>query len=143
MGFVIGDGDNLNFLKGSRHDWFKQRLDYCGEAARTKGRDSAAYLTQDCFPLIWTVSPTILKDAPDMLRWYYDASYETGQDFFTLPPSGDLYAYPGKSLIWPHSPPTFRVHDSCPVPVFTSLPCVCAFAFDLYPYGRLRYDARS
>ena len=32
--------------------------------------------------------------APGMLRWYYDQALKTGSDFFMLPPSGELYAYP-------------------------------------------------
>ena len=48
-----------------------------------------------CFPLTWTLSPRTLHLAPDWLRWYYNKSSTTGADYFTLPPSGDLYAYPG------------------------------------------------
>lgn len=29
-----------------------------------------------------------------MLRWYFAQSHQTGHDFFALPPSGHLYAYP-------------------------------------------------
>ena len=33
--------------------------------------------------------------APDLLTWYYNQSLATGSDYFVLPPSGHLYAYPG------------------------------------------------
>jgi len=29
-----------------------------------------------------------------MFKYFYDAALETGRDFFSLPPSGDLYSYP-------------------------------------------------
>lgn len=47
-----------------------------------------------CFPLLWTISPRVLLAAPDMARWYYNQSYITKHDYFVLPPSGHLYAYP-------------------------------------------------
>ena len=28
--------------------------------------------------------------------WYYDGALKTGHDYFVLPPSGDLYSYPGQ-----------------------------------------------
>ena len=28
--------------------------------------------------------------------WYYDGALKTGNDYFVLPPSGDLYSYPGQ-----------------------------------------------
>ena len=49
-----------------------------------------------CFPLIWSISPHPLYIAPLMLAWYYNQSYKTGNDYFTLPPSGHLYAYPSE-----------------------------------------------
>jgi len=48
------------------------------------------------FPVVWTMSPKLLVDAPEWITWYYDMARQTGQDFFILPPSGDLYAYPGQ-----------------------------------------------
>jgi hypothetical protein len=29
-----------------------------------------------------------------VLQWYYSSSHQTGKDYFILPPSGHLYAYP-------------------------------------------------
>ena len=40
------------------------------------------------------MSSHLLKLAPGMLRWYYDQAVKTGADYFMLPPSGELYAYP-------------------------------------------------
>lgn len=86
MAFVVGDGDNLNFLKGSRKDWIKQRVGYCAKDPSYK----------NCFPLLWSISPQTLHLAPDMLVWYYNQSYMTKNDYFVLPPSGDLYSYPSE-----------------------------------------------
>lgn len=47
-----------------------------------------------CFPLTWSMSPQLTHLAPDWLNWYYAYAQETTKDFFVLPPSGDLYAYP-------------------------------------------------
>jgi hypothetical protein len=82
VAFVVGDGDNIGYMTTTRHDWFRQRLALCQSG-------SAA-----CPPLTWTISPHLTRLAPDLLRWYYDRSHETGHDYFTLPPSGHLYAYP-------------------------------------------------
>ena len=49
-----------------------------------------------CFPLLWTASPQLLHLAPDWLQWYYAGARRTGHDYFVLPPSGDLYSYPGE-----------------------------------------------
>jgi hypothetical protein len=80
--FLAGDGDNIAFMMTTRHDWFRQRLDEC---AKAEG---------NCPPLTWTISPHLALIAPDLLRWYYERSHETGKDYFALPPSGHLYAYP-------------------------------------------------
>ena len=84
ISIVLGDGDNIGFVKGSRRGWMTDRVSKC-----------AADPANGCFPLTWTLSPRTLHLAPDWLRWYYDKSVMTGADYFTLPPSGDLYAYPG------------------------------------------------
>jgi len=84
MVFVVGDGDNVNFMKGSRQDWIKKRVKYCAADPSYK----------NCFPLLWSVSPQTLHLAPDMLKWYYNQSHLTKNDYFVLPPSGDLYSYP-------------------------------------------------
>ena len=82
VAFLVGDGDNIGYMTGTRHDWFRQRLDDCATP------DSA------CPPLTWTISPHLARIAPDLLRWYYDQSHKTKNDYFALPPSGHLYAYP-------------------------------------------------
>lgn len=81
---IVGDGDNLSFLKRSRREWMLERVDRCRADPSYKG----------CFPLVWTLSPQTLHAAPDWARWYFNKSYTTGHDYFALPPSGDLYAYP-------------------------------------------------
>jgi len=83
MTFILGDGDNVAFMKGSRRGWMKERLDSCKES------DACSY------PLVWSMSPHLLYMGPTMLEWYYSQANLTGQDVFALPPSGHLYAYPG------------------------------------------------
>ena len=83
MTFILGDGDNIAFMKGGRRGWMEERLQICEERG---GCD---------FPLVWTISPHLLYMGPDYLTWYYSKANETGQDVFVLPPSGHLYAYPG------------------------------------------------
>lgn len=85
IAFIVGDGDNVAYLKGARRKWMRDRVNRCAKDPSYQG----------CFPLVWTISPAILTIAPGMLRWYFNQSYLTGNDFFCLPPSGDLYAYPG------------------------------------------------
>lgn len=78
IGLVVGDGDNIGMVRSSRKDWMQQRVDQGGD-----------------FPLMWSMSPHLLHLAPDMLRWYYEQATRGAQrDYFVLPPSGHLYAYP-------------------------------------------------
>lgn len=81
VAFVVGDGDNIAYMLSTRREWFRQRLAACASGA-------------PCPSLSWTISPHLAQVAPDVLRWYYDRSHETGHDYFALPPSGHLYAYP-------------------------------------------------
>ena len=81
VAFVVGDGDNIAYVTSTRHDWFARRVEECRSGS-------------PCPPLTWTLSPHLTRLAPDLLRWYYDQSHETGRDHFALPPSGHLYAYP-------------------------------------------------
>lgn len=84
MAFVIGDGDNVAFMRGSRAQWMEQRLSHCRNGSGS------------CFPLLWSASPQLLHLAPDWLRWFYNISYQTQHDYFVLPPSGDTYSYPSQ-----------------------------------------------
>ena len=49
-----------------------------------------------CFPLLWSLSPQLQHLSPDWLRWYFKQAHLTHNDWFVLPPSGDLYSYPGQ-----------------------------------------------
>lgn len=82
VAFVVGDGDNVQFLMATRNVWLEQRLTDCARP------DSP------CAPLTWSLSPHLPRLAPDVLEWYYAKLRQTGKDFFILPPSGHLYAYP-------------------------------------------------
>lgn len=82
VAFIVGDGDNISFMLGARVEWLRQRAEACRAGA------------ESCPPLTWTVSPHLARIAPDVLQWYYAMSRETGNDYFMLPPSGHLYAYP-------------------------------------------------
>ena len=83
IGLVIGDGDNVNFIKGSRASWMNERISKCESG-------------QTCFPLIWTLSPALRYLAPDWARWFFEQANRTGSDYFILPPSGHTYSYPGQ-----------------------------------------------
>ncbi|MFP4502560.1 MAG: hypothetical protein ACLFTT_16310 [Candidatus Hydrogenedentota bacterium] len=82
VAFIVGDGDNIAFMLGMRVAWLRQRAEAC------RGGDNS------CPPLTWTISPHLARIAPDVLQWYYTMGRETGNDYFMLPPSGHLYAYP-------------------------------------------------
>jgi hypothetical protein len=82
VAFVIGDGDNIDYMLSTRREWLQQRVASCQAAGAT------------CPPLTWSISSHLTRLAPDVLRWYYDQSRRTGRDYFALPPSGHLYAYP-------------------------------------------------
>jgi hypothetical protein len=95
--FIVGDGDNIQYMKGTRVDWMKERQNYC----------KLSFLVEKqrrCFPLSWTMSSHLANIAPDILRWYiaqsssskyYNDDSTTSLDTFILPPSGHLYSYPG------------------------------------------------
>ena len=72
---------------GGRRGWMLDRIQECEENG--PGCD---------YPLSWSISPHLLYLAPDWLHWYYQLANQTGHDVFVLPPSGHLYAYPGKLL---------------------------------------------
>lgn len=82
VAFVVGDGDNVSYIMRSRNEWLRQRLEDCEQVVNS------------CEPLTWSISPHLPYLAPDVLQWYYESSYQTGKDYFILPPSGHLYAYP-------------------------------------------------
>lgn len=82
VAFVVGDGDNVNYIMTSRKEWLRQRLADCEKTENS------------CAPLTWSISPHLPRIAPDVLEWYYASSKKTGKDYFILPPSGHLYAYP-------------------------------------------------
>jgi hypothetical protein len=83
VAFVVGDGDNVAYIMSTRRQWLTERMAHCEE------------VPDECAPLTWSISPHLPKLAPDVLEWYYASALRTGHDYFTLPPSGHLYAYPG------------------------------------------------
>ncbi|GBG30253.1 Hypothetical Protein FCC1311_064732 [Hondaea fermentalgiana] len=83
VAIVYGDMDNLDFVQGFAREHMRTREARCAAARET------------CFPLTWTLSPNLLRLAPDLLRWYMSAGERSGNDWFIFPPSGTLYAYPG------------------------------------------------
>jgi hypothetical protein len=83
IAFLIGDGDNVDYIQGGRMRWMNERTAQCDDPKR------------GChFPLLWTMSPHILKLSPAYFHWYNAQLLRTKLDRFALPPSGDLYAYP-------------------------------------------------
>ena len=102
IAFLIGDGDNVAYLKHSRRDWITERLQRCANnsssSKNSKGGDSNGSGGRDgsaCpYPLLWTMSPHVTHLAPDWAQWYAQQLLKTKTDNFALPPSGHLYAYP-------------------------------------------------
>lgn len=94
LSLVMGDGDNIQFLKAARRDWMMERVSRCPSSTNKKAMSKNGGNDLDCFPLTWSISPHIWQHAPDIARWYYTQAATTGHDYFMLPPSGDLYSYP-------------------------------------------------
>lgn len=82
VAFVVGDGDNVSFMMNARREWILERLEFCQQDENS------------CAPLTWSISPHLPWLAPDVIEWYYNTAAQTGNDYFLLPPSGHLYAYP-------------------------------------------------
>ena len=102
IAFLIGDGDNVAYLKNSRRDWITNRLKACNGTACS-------------YPLLWTMSPHVLHLAPDWAQWYAQQLLKTKTDRFALPPSGHLYACESALTALsisrpPPPPPTLCVH---------------------------------
>ncbi len=87
VAFIVGDGDNVRFIMTTRNVWLRQRLADCEVTG------------SPCAPITWSISPQLPDLAPDVLAWYYELSHQTGSDYFTLPPSGSLYAYPSSLFV--------------------------------------------
>ncbi len=83
VSFVVGDGDNLEMVKGSRRQWMAQRVANWTSASPLR------------FPITWTLSPRALQ-FPALGNWFFEQAAKTRADAFVLPPSGDLYAYPSE-----------------------------------------------
>ncbi|MBK7977809.1 MAG: hypothetical protein IPK07_32690 [Deltaproteobacteria bacterium] len=82
VAFVVGDGDNVQYILDARSQWLRDRLVECERDRRL------------CAPITWSISPHLARLAPDVLEWYFARTRETGHDYFMLPPSGYLYSYP-------------------------------------------------
>ena len=81
ISFVVGDGDAL-YEYGNMKKEMERRVKYCSEDP------------DSCFPLIWTMSPQLIKSSAPWIKWFYEQALKTGKDYFILPPSGDTYSYP-------------------------------------------------
>ena len=82
VALVVGDGDSIRHMEMYSRVFFLDRVARCN--ADPKG----------CFPLLWSLSPQLMRLAPDWLRWYYAQASLTKHDYFVLPASGDVYSYP-------------------------------------------------
>ena len=83
LALVVGDGDSVSKLKTNRFAWMQQRVAMCRANASA------------CFPLVWSFSPMLVRHVAPVARWYWAQAAATGRDYFSLPPSGHTYAYPG------------------------------------------------
>ena len=52
VAFLVGDGDNVAYLKSSRREWISNRLAMCKQRSPADGKCA--------YPLLWTMSPHIL-----------------------------------------------------------------------------------
>ena len=86
IAIVVGDGDSIKHMKGGTRDFLLDRVHRC----------TAKPGYRDCFPLLWSLSPQLQHLSPDWMHWYYSQARLTARDYFVLPPSGDLYSYPGQ-----------------------------------------------
>lgn len=59
ISLLVGDGDNIAFMRGGRRGWMRDRLAYCQE------QDGGACTV----PLVFTMSPHLTHLAPDWLHW--------------------------------------------------------------------------
>ena len=91
VAFTIGDGDNVQYVQNSRADWMKQRAARCAAGGGPANRTA-------CYPLLWSLSPALIRLSPDWARWFFATARSNGADWFVLPPSGDTYAYPSKQV---------------------------------------------
>lgn len=93
--FVVGDGDDIFFLTDHRTDWFRQRVAHCRRdgCSKTENAGTTAAAAAEA-ALTWAISSHLIEMALSILQWYYARSRETKRDYFLLPLSGHLYAYP-------------------------------------------------
>jgi hypothetical protein len=85
--------DNINFVQTFGMDHMRYRSDVC---ANENSSSNSSSNSKKCFPLSWTLSPNLVEFSPEMMRWYFNRSTASkGRDWFVMPPSGTLYAYPG------------------------------------------------
>jgi len=89
LSLIIGDGDNIDYIKSTRRTWMEDRVSRCNVTNIDDNDDKKL-----CFPLLWSISPHLLYIAPTILKWYHQQMKLTQKDYFVLPPSGDLYSYP-------------------------------------------------
>jgi len=61
ISFLVGDGDNVAYIKGSRRQWISQRVTMCQNATEAAKHCS--------YPLLWTMSPHVLHLAPGWAEW--------------------------------------------------------------------------
>ena len=87
IAFIMGDGDNVEYIQHSRAAMMRDRASRCAAGG------GAANATA-CFPLLWSINPNLQRMAPDWLKWYWKIANITQRDYFVLPPSGDTYSYP-------------------------------------------------
>ena len=69
--FIVGDGDNLEILRGRNLSWLLGRQRRCESST--------------CFPLVWSFSPQAIRVMPEFARHAYGVAAATGSDFFNLP----------------------------------------------------------
>ena len=117
VAFVIGDGDNVQYVQNSRAGMMRDRTARCAAGG-------GASNVSACFPLLWSLSPATLHLAPDWTRWYFNTSYKTRADWFVLPPSGDTYSYPSQQSAADQATFVSRTEEDCRLMNTRSVQCL-------------------
>ena len=85
---------DLRRVRGGRRRQYRVHDDHAARLVRASASPIAPQPATRARRSRGRISPHLAQLAPDLLQWYYDQSHQTGKDYFTLPPSGHLYAYP-------------------------------------------------
>jgi hypothetical protein len=67
LSIIIGDGDNVGMVQSTRRDWMQERVSKC--TAFMGEKESETSSMDNCFPLVWSLSPQLTHIAPEWSQW--------------------------------------------------------------------------